>query len=56
VYCRTLRRARMVSQVSMSQLYACTPARAGAEVSPVVRAASRLAVLIRTLLAMSTAG
>src|SRR5215217_8860888 len=41
VYCRTLRRARMVSQVSMSQLYACTPARAGAEVLPAVRAESR---------------
>src|SRR5512133_889173 len=29
VYWRTLRRARMVSQVSMSQLYACTPAQEG---------------------------
>jgi hypothetical protein len=43
-YWRTLRRARMVSQVSMSQLYACTPAQAG--LSPVVRAKSRLVVLI----------
>ena len=29
----------------MSQLYACTPARAGAVLSPVVRAESRLAVI-----------
>jgi hypothetical protein len=46
VYWRTLRRARMVSQVSMSQLYACTPAQAG--LSPVVGAESQLVVLIRT--------
>jgi hypothetical protein len=35
-----------VSQVSMSQLYACTPAEA--VLSPVVGAESRLPVLIRT--------
>jgi len=41
VYWRTLRRARMVSQVSMSQLYACTPAKAGAVLSRLVRAQNR---------------
>jgi hypothetical protein len=43
-----LRHARMVSQVSMSKLYACTPARGGAVLSRVVRAESRLAVAFRT--------
>jgi hypothetical protein len=50
VYWRTLRRARMVSQVSTSQLYACTPAQAVP--SPVMRAESRLAVGLRHLAAL----